>query len=128
MDNLTRNQKLVLDVLQGSGRQMSAYEILDQLRPEGLKAPLQVYRALDKLVGGHLVHKVESLNAFVSCNHQSSHKSGDMTVFTICQDCGDVSEFNADAVADVLLKQADKTGFKAFQAAVEIKGTCARCI
>jgi len=51
-----------------------------------------------------------------------------MTVFTICQDCGDVSEFNADAVADVLLKQADKTGFKAFQAAVEIKGTCARCI
>jgi len=52
MDNLTRNQKLVLDVLQGSGRQMSAYEILDQLRPEGLKAPLQVYRALDKLVDG----------------------------------------------------------------------------
>jgi len=128
MKNLTRNQQMVLDVLEQSKGQMSAYEILDHLRPEGLKAPLQVYRALEKLTEMHLVHKLESLNAFVSCNHRSCHKTGDMTVFTICNDCGDVNEFSADTVADVLWQQTDKNGFKPFQATIEIKGTCARCI
>jgi len=127
MDNLTRNQKLVLDVLQGSPRQMSAYEILDQLRPDGLKAPLQVYRALEKLVERNLVHKLESLNAFVSCKHKSCHE-GELTAFTICNDCGDVREFNVGTVADMLWQQTEKNGFTPFQAAIEIKGTCERCV
>ncbi len=127
MKALTRNQELVLDVLQRSARQMSAYDILDKLRPEGLKAPLQVYRALEKLMEIQLVHKLESLNAFVSCNHKSCHGS-DMTAFTICQDCGAVNEFSADGVAALLKRQSVGEGFKIYQTAIEIKGTCARCM
>jgi len=44
---LTRNQSLVLSVLQSSDQLLSAYRILDRLRDEGFKAPLQVYRALE---------------------------------------------------------------------------------
>jgi len=105
---------------------MSAYDILDHLRPDGLKAPLQIYRALEKLVELQLVHKLESLNAFVSCDHGACHAS-DMTAFTICEDCGDVTELGADAVADLLKQQVGESGFQISQTAIEIKGTCQRC-
>jgi len=126
MSDLTKNQKLVLDLLQGCRRQMSAYDILDKLRPDGLKAPLQVYRALDTLVERHLVHKLESLNAFVSCDHHSCHV-GDMTAFTICDDCGDVNELATDTVTDLLKQQVTDRGFQISQTAIEIKGICGRC-
>src|SRR5690606_24509193 len=48
-DDLTRNQELVLGTLAHAEAPLSAYDILDRLRSEGLRAPLQVYRALDKL-------------------------------------------------------------------------------
>ncbi len=60
-NDLTRNQSLVLDTLSQSGGPLSAYTILDQLRDHGFRAPLQVYRALDKLVEFGMVHRLESL-------------------------------------------------------------------
>jgi len=47
---LTKNQKIVLDLLENSSEPLKAYSILASLQKEGLKSPLQVYRALDKLV------------------------------------------------------------------------------
>ena len=46
--DLTRNQHLVLDTLVGATGPLSAYGILDRVRSDGIKAPLQIYRALDK--------------------------------------------------------------------------------
>ena len=66
---LTRNEKLVLDALRGDHAPMTAYQLLDRLRPEGLKAPLQIYRALRALGDRHLVHKLDSQNAFMACTH-----------------------------------------------------------
>ena len=57
-NDLTRNQHLVLDTLNKADGPMSAYTILDQLRDEGLRAPLQVYRALDKLLEMGLAHRL----------------------------------------------------------------------
>ena len=48
-DDLTRNQELVLGTLAHATAPMSAYDILDKLRGDGLRAPLQIYRALEKL-------------------------------------------------------------------------------
>ncbi len=126
MKTLTKNQKLVLALLQNTGQCMSAYDILDQLRPMGLKAPLQIYRALEKLIGLQLVHKLESLNAFVSCDHRANH-ARDMTAFTICEDCGEVTEMAADFVVDLLKQKVGARGFQISQTAIEIKGTCDRC-
>jgi Fur family zinc uptake transcriptional regulator len=67
--DLTKNQSLVMGALTNSDGPLSAYTILDQLRDHGFRAPLQVYRALDKLVEFGLVHRLESLNAFVACRH-----------------------------------------------------------
>ena len=46
---LTKNQSLVFDKLSAAPGPLSAYDLLDQLRDQGLKAPLQIYRALEKL-------------------------------------------------------------------------------
>ncbi len=48
--NLSRNQSLVYDALSRSPAPLSAYVILDKLRDSGFRAPLQVYRALEKLI------------------------------------------------------------------------------
>ena len=72
-DDLTRNQELVLGTLAHATAPLSAYDILDQLRDEGLRAPLQVYRALDKLTERGLAHRLESLNAFVCCADAHCH-------------------------------------------------------
>ena len=47
---LSKNQKIVLDIIEKSAQPMKAYSILFNVQKKGLKAPPQVYRALDKLV------------------------------------------------------------------------------
>ena len=86
---LTKNQRIVLNLLQDSGEPWKAYFILDSLKKEGLNSPLQVYRALDKLVELGKIHKVESLNSFIICNNSNCASN---TAFTICERCGKVKE------------------------------------
>ena len=89
--NLTKNQSLVMEVLSDSKSPVSAYSILEKLRDKGFRAPLQVYRALDKLVASGMAHRIESVNAFVACN-RSDDDSDSMVGFIICIDCGHVKE------------------------------------
>lgn len=123
---LTRNQSLVLGRLHDAEGPMSAYDILDELRPEGIKAPLQIYRALDKLLEKGLAHRLESLNAFVACAEPSCHRTG-IIAFAICQSCGQVSEFSDFVVRQRLEGWADSAGFHAANTTIEIRGQCARC-
>jgi Fur family transcriptional regulator, zinc uptake regulator len=105
---------------------MSAYTLLDELRGDGLKAPLQVYRALDKLVAQGRVHRLESISAFVACQHPdcASHAA---TVFMICEKCGKVAE-QADAGVAVALSAVARTqGFAVEKTSVELRGHCGRC-
>ena len=43
---LSKNQKIVLDHVEKSNQPLKAYSILYNVQKKGLKAPLQVYRAL----------------------------------------------------------------------------------
>lgn len=123
---LTKNQALVFRALEKAEGPLSAYTILDALRGDGLRAPLQVYRALDKLLELGLVHRLESLNAFVACAHPHCHASS-MMAFAICERCGQVSEFSNAMVADQLNGWARDSGFQPSKTTIEIKGTCAAC-
>ena len=49
-EKLTNNQQTVLDLLEKSKEPLKAYAILFDIQKKGIKAPLQVYRALDKLI------------------------------------------------------------------------------
>ena len=89
--DLTKNQSLVMSALSKAEGPLSAYSILDELRDQGFRAPLQVYRALEKLMDVGLVHRLESLLVLYSmtgplvhlelgiprldCSHHQANKS-----------------------------------------------------
>ncbi|AFL52727.1 Fur family zinc uptake transcriptional regulator [Sinorhizobium fredii] len=125
---LTKNQSLVMGALAHSDGPLSAYTILDKLRDQGFRAPLQVYRALDKLLEYGLVHRLESLNAFVACScpHDHEHDHG-VTAFTICEDCGQVTEFHDEAIEQRLSTLVRAQSFKTEKTTIEIRGHCKSC-
>lgn len=123
---LTRNQALVLDTLTSAQGPLSAYAILDALRQDGFRAPLQVYRALEKLVGEGLVHRLESLNAYVACRH--GHDEAHETIaFAICDRCGDVRELEDGGLGDELNRLAAEARFSLRACVVEMRGLCGDC-
>ena len=126
LPELTRNQKLVLERLTEAAGPLSAYDILDRLRTEGIKAPLQIYRALEKLCEKGLAHRLESLNAFVACDRSHDHRSG-LTAFAICSRCGQVDEFTDFILRQRLEGWEAAKGFHADNTTIEIRGHCAAC-
>ena len=123
---LTKNQSLVLDVLNKADQPSGAYTLLDKLRQHGFKAPLQVYRALEQLIGLGLVHRLESLNAFIACSHMSCQTSG-ATAFVICDRCETVQEICDDSVSGFLASITKKTKMKASKSNIELHGLCNDC-
>ena len=79
---LTKNQKIVLDIIEKSSQPLKAYSILFDVKKKGINAPLQVYRALDKLVEIGKIHKIESRNAFIACKN-SKCQITKATVFSV---------------------------------------------
>ena len=124
--NLTKNQLLVFAQLQQSNCPLSAYTLLDELRDEGLKAPLQIYRALDALIANGMVHRLESLNAFVACSHPTCNEH-ESIAFAICDDCGHVNEISDNQLATKLTDLALKTGFSTTKVSIELRGRCQDC-
>lgn len=121
---LNDNDRSVLGALGNSSRPLSAYDILDRARSDALKAPVQVYRALQKLESEGLVHRIEALNAFVACSdhEHGRHKPG----FVICRDCGTVREFEDDRVSEIA-EEAAGTDFAIDLVSLEVYGHCAAC-
>jgi Fur family transcriptional regulator, zinc uptake regulator len=115
----------VYRVLRSARGLMTAYEILDAVRPKGISAPPTVYRALNRLMRDGLAHRLESMNAYVACadpRHQH-----DSAIFAICHDCGHIDEMREGAVVERLIRKISKHGFAVDQATIEIQGLCRSC-
>lgn len=124
---LTKNQALVFGSLSRAEGPLTAYAILDLLREDGFRAPLQVYRALEKLVEYGMVHRLESLNAFVACDHKGCAAHG-TAAFAICDQCGSVREFSPDAAVLALKDWTEAEGFRLSRSTIELRGTCRECL
>ena len=98
--------------------------MLDQLKAHGLKAPLQIYRALESLIELKVVHRLESLNAWTTCC-DADHDSA--PIFVICDDCGDVKEHIDTGLNRSIEKISKRSGFTAQRPIVEIHGRCGDC-
>jgi len=123
---LTKNQMLVLSVLEESSIPLSAYTILERLGEHGLRAPPQVYRALDKLLDLGLAHKLASMNSFLACQHTQcgSHQ---VTSFAICDGCEQVSEIINTEFERHLNSLAEDVGLRPTRSTIEIHGLCDEC-
>ena len=87
----------------------------------------QVEQALQKDVDpGGLVHRLETLNAFVACAHDHHHTS-DETFFAICDSCGHVEEFTAPSASRNLHKWVKDNTFELHTMTCELRGCCTNC-
>jgi Fur family transcriptional regulator, zinc uptake regulator len=123
--SLAGNHEQVLRALRQAAKPMTAYELLDALRPFGISAPPTVYRALNRLLEDGLVHRLESINAYVTCAIKA-HQHG-ATVFAICRDCGSVDELDEAALVAQLRARALAHGFRPDETVVELRGQCEAC-
>jgi Fur family transcriptional regulator, zinc uptake regulator len=123
---LTELRRQVLGLILEAEGPLTAYQLLDRLKESRRgAAPPTVYRALDFLMEQRLIHKIERLNAFVSCTGAGHHS--DAAQFLICRNCGTVTEIEDGAVTAALEHAAGRAGFHPATAVVEVEGICAAC-
>lgn len=123
---LSGSRQKIYDVLQDSGSPLSAYDILAKLAAEGISGPPTVYRALKKLLSMGLVHRIESLNAYVACGRGGAGHAH-TAQFAICNECESVTEMDDEKLHHAIHQWSDRTGFRIEQETVEVKGTCRKC-
>lgn len=114
----------VLTVLKEAETPMSAYQVLDRLRPQGIQSPPVVYRALERLEKAGQIHRLEGLNAYFACCGRD-HAKG--TVFAVCTTCRRVEEWSAEGIDALLGASAATAGFSITGRTIEVRGLCAAC-
>lgn len=104
---------------------IGAYDILSALKKgEGALAPPTVYRALEFLLDAGLIHRIDTLNAFLACESPQEVHAGQ---FLVCRSCNQVTELDDPAISRLLVQKAKAAGFSADAQDVEIKGLCSNC-
>jgi Fur family zinc uptake transcriptional regulator len=122
---LTGTRRRILELVWAGHRPVGAYELLAALGRDGRPAaPPTVYRALDFLVAQGLVHRIESLNAFVGCPVPGRPHRGQ---FLICRACGASAEVADRRVERAIRRNAEEAGFSIEQSTVEVLGLCPQC-
>lgn len=119
-------RKRVLELVWANHEPVTAYDLLKELRREKENAvPPTVYRALDFLTEIGLVHRIESLNAYIGCDHpEQEHPSQ----FMICNRCHQAMELpDHRSIGDAIAAKAREFGFRVSSQTVEITGICRAC-
>lgn len=121
---LTELRRRVLETVWESHAPVGAYEILERLAHGRRMAPPTVYRTLEFLSREGLIHRIDSLNAFVGCRSpEAMHRA----FFLICRSCRNAVEIHDHSVEAAVERVAEAAGFALERATVELAGLCARC-
>ena len=126
VNNLSKNQQIVLDIIEKAKGPLKAYSILFNVQKKGIKAPPQIYRALNKLIEMGKIHKIESKNAFVACKNSNCEISK-ATAFSICESCEMVDEIIDAKLSKYLSGFNNKKGMKFKRFNLEFFGLCKKC-
>ena len=117
----------VLRIISISKKPIKAYDILKKLgtKTKILKPPT-AYRAIEFWQKHNFIHRIESLNAYATCNQEHYHIGSQ---FLICDDCGKVIESHITLInlPKILKKQHKKNTFKPLRWNLEINGICNQC-
>ena len=118
-------RRKVLEILAQEHRAIGAYAILERLRENGFGSqPPLAYRALEFLTTHGLAHKIERLNAFISCTHPTQEHT---PAFLICRTCSSVAETTLDAAKTSLGGIARAAKFRMEELVMESEGVCSSC-
>ena len=121
----TEPRERVLSIIAASAKPLGAYEVLEQL---GLMTPNPkpptVYRAIEFWQTHGFIPRIESLNAYITCDAGHRHKGSQ---FMICDDCGTVIETHLCSFPESLKDSAAQNAFIPSRWSFEIHGTCGNC-
>ncbi len=122
---LTPLRQRVLELVWRGHAPVRAYDLLPRLSKKSTPAaPPTVYRALAFLLDQGLIHRIESLNAYVGCMHPEGTHGGQ---FLICGDCGAAAEVHDPRVDAAVARRAKELGFAVRRKTIEIEGVCPPC-
>ena len=125
---LSEKQCLVMNLLLEAKGPLSAYQILYDLNDHGFRGPTQVYRVLEKLLELGMVHRIESMNAFVACQQEKCHeKNKEINLFTICKICGSVQELLSNGLKNIVKSLSKDNNFLLKSSVLELNGICSKC-
>jgi Fur family zinc uptake transcriptional regulator len=117
-----RLERDILSVLEEAPNPLGAYDILPvvaRLEARRMHAS-QIYRALDSLIGGGLVERVESLAGYMLRREEPS-------LVLICTGCGAVLRTDGTALHRMLREAAERAGFAGDRTVIETLGRCPLC-
>lgn len=123
----TALRRTILKFVWAEHKAVKAYDLLDKLAKTetGSAKPPTVYRALDFLIEQGLVHKIQSLNAYVGCPYPGEKH---LSQFLICDRCEAITEINVSNISKWFLSKADEIGFDVHSQTVELHGHCRQCL
>ena len=107
-------------------RPLTAYELREKLigvTGRNLAAP-SVYRVLEFLCEHGVAKRIESLGAYVVCNHPGHDHA---CVFLLCDACGSSTEIEDNRLEQLIAADAEREGFALTKRVVELTGVCAPC-
>jgi Fur family transcriptional regulator, zinc uptake regulator len=123
---LTSLREQVLELVWQSHKPLGAYTLMDMLAQASTRrvAPPTVYRALDFLLEEGLIHRINSLNAYIGCpSPTQKHQSH----FLICQGCSVAVELDNAQINQAVVDAAAAAGFTLTSHTIEINGLCPSC-
>lgn len=127
---LTPKRENVLRVVLASTQPLSAYEVIDAYEAQ-FKEPLPamtVYRILNFLLDVELIHRLETCNQYLACNHIACDHDHAPTQFLICDECRQVQELSlSQQTIRELHDNAQRCGFVFQQQQIELHGVCSDC-
>jgi len=125
---LTPLRQQVLDILLEAAEPTKAYAIMDILREKTAKSitPASVYRTLDFLLQHELVHRVESLNAFVACTDTCEHEH-EPVFMLVCAGCRQSREVSDLPLYNIIYAAMQEKKFTVQGSIIELMGICPQC-
>jgi len=122
---LTGLRRQILELVWSRHGPIRAYDILKLMNQgDGKATPNTVYRALDFLLSAGLIHRLDSMNAFMGCATPEIKHSAQ---FLICRNCESAAEIHDASIDRTLTKDAQQLGFTPEAQTVEIRGLCPAC-
>lgn len=123
---LTALREQVLRLIWQSHQPLGAYDLLDMLANASSRrvAPPTVYRALEFLLDVGLIHRINSLNAYIGCPSPSTEHP---SYFLICTQCKMASECNSSDLSLHIESLGKEQGFMIQKQWLEVLGLCQEC-
>ncbi|MCL2076091.1 MAG: transcriptional repressor [Betaproteobacteria bacterium] len=123
---LTRLRREILDVICAEGAPIKAYDLIERMRDKGRRVtPTTMYRTLEFLLQGGLIHRVNFLNAYLPCT--GTHEGHAALLLFVCSGCGETREIDDAPLYDAMRGRLDELGIRLKDSRIEIQAACLSC-